>query len=587
MIPSVANNNPVAEHERLLCQGLISQGLINEDEAVTLRNEAQAVGDPLEVYLHRQNRITEEQLAECVEKLYGLRYVKLASLPITDTCQELLPPEFVAEKWVMPISCNGGRLDVAVVYPKDRSMVDEITFMTGMRPNLVVTSVLEFLAFNQIQSPEGHTSQLKDRVSETQTSNLLAGITNTTEMLRKQSEAEMNETNNPLVRLVNSIIHEAIDRNASDIHIEPRKNNYCVRYRIDGILAHILDIPESMEASLITRIKVMSRMDISDYRRPQDGRSSITYKKSDYNLRINTLPVGENREKVVIRILRPSKHITTFADLGFEEQDMQQLEDLCQLPHGIVLVCGPTGSGKTTTLYTVLHKINEESRNISTVEDPVELRIEGLNQSQVNPKADYTFANSMRALLRQDPDVIMVGEIRDYETLEAAIHASLTGHLVFSTIHSNNTCGTITRMIEMGTSANLIASALNGVIAQRLVRTLCPHCKTPYKASREEKALLFLNKPEKIEAPLTLQQPVGCNRCNNSGYLGRVGLYEILRLDRELKHLISTGQSDMEIEDAAISGGMTTLGTSARLKVLQGFTTLEEVCRVLGPTLSS
>jgi type IV pilus assembly protein PilB len=258
---------------------------------------------------------------------------------------------------------------------------------------------------------------------------------------------------------------------------------------------------------------------------------------------------------------------------------------LYKAPYGIVLVCGPTGSGKTTTLYTILHKINEEIRNISTVEDPIELRIEGLNQSQVNPKAEFTFATALRALLRQDPDVIMVGEIRDYETLESAIHASLTGHLVFSTIHANTTAATVTRLVEMGAEPSMICSALLGVAAQRLARTLCNNCKTHYEASDEEKMLIFPKNPEQRQKPLTLYKGKGCNLCGSSGHSGRAGLYEIMIMDRKIRQLVSEHKLDIDIEDAAVAAGMRTLYMSGLELLLRGKTSVEELVRVLGPTL--
>jgi type II secretory ATPase GspE/PulE/Tfp pilus assembly ATPase PilB-like protein len=385
------------------------------------------------------------------------------------------------------------------------------------------------------------------------------------------------------VKLVNSVIEEAIERNASDIHIEPRPRKYVVRFRIDGILRTILDIPQNMESSLVSRIKVMARMDIAEHRRPQDGRMTINYRGSEFNLRVNTLPVSDGREKIVVRILRPSKSTSDFSTLGFNDAEVNKLEALYQSPYGIVLVCGPTGSGKTTTLYAMLQQINDEIRNISTIEDPVELAIEGLNQSQVNSKAEFTFASALRALLRQDPDVIMVGEIRDFETLESAIHASLTGHLVFSTIHSNTTTATITRMLEMGAAASLISSSVNGIIAQRLLRKLCNACKAPYSPSDKEKRLLFGDELNSRDANLiTLYKPTGCPQCANSGYAGRSGVYEILMMNREIRLLITQGQGDMAIEDAAVSSGMQTLAMSGREKILNGVTSLEEAIRVLG-----
>jgi type IV pilus assembly protein PilB len=378
---------------------------------------------------------------------------------------------------------------------------------------------------------------------------------------------------------------QGVVQGASDIHIEPREGHYVVRFRSDGVLKEILDIPQNMEGAVITRLKVMAKMDISDRRRPQDGRMSIHYKKVEYNFRVNTLPVTEGREKMVMRILRPSATVTDFTKLGFTSEDAHKIELLYKAPYGIVLVCGPTGSGKSTTLYTIMNKINSELINVSTVEDPVELKIEGLNQSQVNAKADFTFASSMRALLRQDPDVIMVGEIRDYETLEAGIHAALTGHLVFSTIHANSTATTITRMLEMGASSSLISAAVNGVIAQRLTRALCPHCKEAHEATDEQKEILYeyYPTPPDLKESLTIYKAKGCEMCKDSGYFGRTGLYEIMMIDRDLRHLIASQANELEIEDTAMKRGMISLGMCARTKIREGKVDFAEIERVLGP----
>lgn len=468
-----------------------------------------------------------------------------------------------------------------MVDPRNRRVFDEITFITGMRPQALVTTSFEFNeTFNKI-AQHGTTSSLIDEI----TSVSIQTEESRDDLIRQQQQAEMFDTSNPLIKLVNSIIEEAIDKDASDIHIEPRDRKCIIRFRIDGILRAILEVPPNMEASLVTRIKVMARMDIADHHRPQDGRISLHYKDTDYNLRVNSIPVGERKEKIVIRILRPSKNIKDFADLGMDAPMVKKIETLYKAPYGIVLVCGPTGSGKTTTLYTMLHKINDEMRNISTIEDPVELRIDGLNQSQVNPKADYTFATALRALLRQDPDVIMVGEIRDYETLEVSIHASLTGHLVLSTIHANTTAATVTRLVEMGAEPALICSALLGVIAQRLVRTLCENCKVPYQATEEEKSLIVPHQDLQLPSQLILYKNKGCTQCGNSGFSGRAGLYEIMMIDRDIRQLISDRKLDMEIEDTAVKNGMKTLYHSGIELLTRGKTSVDELIRVLGPTL--
>lgn len=557
-------------------------GLITDADITAALAESRKNNQPIGTTLVRTGKISAEQLGKALSLQFGLKYANIAKTEVDKRLLDLLPEEFIREKQVIPIGKERGRLVVAMVNPNNREAIDEITFITGMRPLVTITPHLEFQEF--FAKHFGDASSSHSLLEEI--SSVSGRLNDTDEMdLRMRREAELSDASNPLVKLINSLLEEAIERNASDVHIEPRNRKYLVRFRVDGILRSMLDVPQNMEASFVTRIKVMARMDIAEHRRPQDGRMTLKYKGTEYNLRVNTLPVSDNREKIVIRILRPSKSIADFQALGLDDEEAGKLEVLYKMPHGIVLVCGPTGSGKTTTLYTVLQRINDDIRNICTVEDPIELAIDGLTQSQVNPKADYTFASSMRAILRQDPDVIMVGEIRDYETLEAAVHAALTGHLVFSTIHSNTTSATITRMIEMGAASNLIGSALAGVLAQRLVRTICPYCRTAYEADSAEKALLFPYDEEKRRQKIELYKGRGCDLCMNSGYSGRTGLYEILLVDREIRQLINDSHSDLEIEDAAVAAGMRTLAMSGRAKVLQGLTTVEEVIRVLGINL--
>jgi type IV pilus assembly protein PilB len=579
-MPTVVPSRPGKQRIGEILQGA---GLITEEDLAAALIESKRTGQLIGSALIRGGKINVEQLGQALSVQFGVKYASISKIAIDKPLLDLLPEEFIRDKQVIPIAKERGRLVVAMVNPANREAIDEITFITGMRPMVMVTTQLEYIEFCTKHLSETGANSLRDEIVSM--SGQLVEQSNAQVDFRQQREAELTDATNPLVKLVNSIIEEAIERNASDIHIEPRPKKYLVRFRVDGILRTILDVPQNMESSFVTRIKVMARMDIAEHRRPQDGRISIKYKGSEFNLRVNTMPVSDAREKIVIRILRPSKNISDFQALGFDEEDVKKLEFLYKSPYGIILVCGPTGSGKTTTLYTVLQRINDDIRNICTVEDPVELQIEGLNQSQVNPKADYTFASSMRALLRQDPDVIMVGEIRDYETLEAAVHAALTGHLVFSTIHSNTTSATITRMIEMGAASNLIGSALVGILAQRLVRNICPYCKVPYEANSAEKELLFPYHEDRRQAPLILYKGQGCDLCMNSGYSGRSGIYEILIVDREIRQLINDSHSDLEIEDAAIAAGMKTLSMNGRAKVLNGLTSVEEIIRVLGVNL--
>lgn len=566
--------------QRRLGEILVDCGWVKEADIMECLVESKKTGQYLGTVLVRRGKVTKEQLGKALASQFNIQYVSLGDLEIDENLFSLLPPEFMRENQVLPIAKEGGRLVVAMVDPRNRRVYDEITFITGMRPQPLVTTVLEFTeTFNKMVQ-KGAATTLIDEISVMSTS---SGDSRE-DQLRQQQMAEMFDASNPLVKLVNSILEEGIEKNASDIHIESRDKGCLVRFRVDGILRSILEIPPNMEATFITRLKVMARMDIAEHRRPQDGRIGLIYKGTEYNLRVNTIPVGEGKEKLVIRILRPSKNISDFTDLGFTAPEIKRLELLYRAPYGIVLVCGPTGSGKTTTLYTVLHKINDDIRNICTVEDPIELRIEGLNQSQVNHKAEYTFSSALRALLRQDPDVIMVGEIRDLETLEAAIHASLTGHLVFSTIHANTTAATVTRLVEMGAEPALICSSLLGAISQRLIRTLCNNCKTPYEAAEEEKLLIF-PKGEAANKQVILYSGRGCNLCGNSGYSGRSGVYEIMLMDRKIRQLVIEHKLDIEIEDAAVEAGMNTLYMSGLDLLLKGKTSVAELARVLGPSL--
>ncbi len=584
--PISSENNPpnipgVAKRgSKMLGEILMEEGWVTDEDIQEALVEAKKTGQYIGGVLLRKGKISKEQLGKALAKQYNIQYISLSNIEIDRTLLKLLPEQFMKDNDVIPVAREGGKLIVAMLDPTNRRVLDEITFITGMRPQAFVTTSVELNDIFQKLTHSGNTNNLINEINTI----VSQKEESADEQLRQQQEQEVVQAN-PLVKLVNSIIEEGIEKSASDIHIESRANGCLIRYRIDGILHSALDVPANMEVSLMTRVKVMARIDIAEHRRPQDGRISLSYKGTEYNLRVNTLPIGEGKEKIVIRILRPSKNITDFADLGLGTQDVKKIELLYQAPYGIVLVCGPTGSGKTTTLYTILHKINDEMRNISTVEDPIELKINGLNQSQVNSKAEYNFASALRALLRQDPDVIMVGEIRDYETLESAIHASLTGHLVFSTIHANTTAATVTRLVEMGADPSLICSALLGVVAQRLARALCNQCKEPYQASEQERALIFPKNPEQQKKALTLHRAKGCDHCRGTGYNGRAGIYEIMIIDRKVRQLVNERKLDIEIEDAAVTAGMKTLYISGLELLLKGKTSFEELVRVLGPNL--
>jgi type II secretion system protein E len=378
-----------------------------------------------------------------------------------------------------------------------------------------------------------------------------------------------------VIKLVNLIIMKAVREGASDIHIEPEEESLKTRFRVDGMLHEVSSPPKYLQSAIISRIKIMANLDIAERRIPQDGRFAIKMEGKEVDVRVSCVPTiyGEN---LVMRLLDISSALLTLNQLGFSKGILEKFQKLISRPHGIILVTGPTGSGKTTTLYASLDKINTIEKNIITIEDPVEYKLEGVRQIQVNPKVDLTFANGLRSILRQDPDVIMVGEIRDYEAAEIAIHAALTGHLVFSTLHTNDAPGAITRMIDMGVEPFLVSSSVIGILAQRLVRTVCPECKEKYTPTKEELKDIGLSDKEKI----VFYRGKGCDRCMNTGYKGRIGIYELMVVDDKIRHLTTAKTAVDEIRKQSRSSGMVTLMTDGVQKIKEGLTTVEEVLRV-------
>lgn len=398
---------------------------------------------------------------------------------------------------------------------------------------------------------------------------LANALPETEDLLEQEDDA-------PIIRLINALLSEAIKLNASDIHIETFENRLLVRFRIDGILREVVQPRRELAPLLVSRIKVMSKLDIAEKRVPQDGRISLRIGGREVDIRVSTMP-SSNGERVVLRLLDKQAGRLKLSNMGMQPQDEQRLTELLHKPHGILLVTGPTGSGKTTTLYAGLSSINQADKNILTVEDPIEYNLEGIGQTQVNIKADMTFARGLRAMLRQDPDVVMVGEIRDLETVEIAIQASLTGHLVLSTLHTNTAVGAVTRLVDMGIEPFLLSSSLIGVIAQRLVRLLCPACKAPYTADEIECTLLHIRfDPQR---PITLFRAQGCEHCNQLGYSGRTGIYEIIRIDDTLRALIHNRASEAEMITYARQHSPS-IRDDGRARILSGQTTVEEVLRV-------
>lgn len=561
---------------------LIQKGYINDVQLLQALAESKRQKIPIGSTLFKLGFITLDQLKEILHLQTGYDLVTPEQLASQDKFIKILPEDFIKTNKIIPISSDGKTLILGVVTPVKPDVLKDIIYLTGQNPKQLLMTHFEFqnclntFFSEQKKETEKVIKEIESEAEEFEVEESLA------DMVDKQ----LKDSTGSVAKFVNQIITNAIDNKVSDIHIEPRLAGYIVRYRKDGMLQKVLDIPPKVETSVIARFKVLSRMNIAEHRRPQDGTFSIKYKNGSYDFRINTLPVS-GKEKVCIRVLAPAVSLNA-ADknislIGGTAEDIAKIKNMVSCPNGIILTSGPTGSGKTTTLYSVLKSLNDEDVNITTIEDPIEIKLEGINQSQINAKAGITFASCMRAILRQDPDIILVGEIRDYETLEIAISAALTGHLVLSTVHTNSAAATVTRLIEMGAKDYLVSSTLSGVIAQRLVRRLCDDCKEEYFATHDEARQIIADEKEIQEF---MKKPIyrarGCSKCDFSGYKGRLGVYEIMAINKEIKKLVALGAHDLEIEEAAVKNGMKTLNQSCLTHILNGETTIDEFVRVLG-----
>lgn len=561
---------------------LIAQGIVSEVDLMKALAASKRKNTPIGSTLFEMGLVTLEQLKSVLHDQTGYDLVTTEQLVDQKKFVNILPEDFIKSNLVIPISSDGKTLTLGVVKPIRMDVVKEIIYLTGQNPKQLLMTHYEFNeALNNFFSAQ---KQQTDAIIEQIKAETLDDDGETS--LQDMVAAELQDSTGSVAKFVNQIITNGIDNRVSDIHIEPRLSGYIVRYRKDGMLQKVLDVPAKVETSVIARFKVMARMNIAENRRPQDGTFSISYKDCSYDFRINTLPVS-GKEKVCIRILAPAVSLASndkeIKLVGATDAEIQRIKQMVSCPNGIILTSGPTGSGKTTTLYSVLKSLNDETVNITTIEDPIEIKLEGINQSQINAKAGITFASCMRAILRQDPDIILVGEIRDYETLEIAISAALTGHLVLSTVHTNSAAATVTRMIEMGAKDYLVSSTLSGVIAQRLVRRICDDCKEEYYPTREE-AMMVTRNPEEIEHLMKtpIYRAKGCNKCGFQGYKGRLGVYEIMLISKEIKKLIAQGAHDLEIEETAVKEGMRTLHQCCHDHILNGLTSIEEFVRVLG-----
>jgi len=546
---------------------LIEAGLITQEQLQKALNIQKTTNKKLGEVLVENGFVTEDQIIEVLEYQLGIPHVKLDRYPIDQECVKLISETLAKRHTVLPIKMERDKLIIAMSDPLNIFALEDVQIYTGKQVQPVLAKEEEIKRF--INKYYGKQEALKAAEEFKKENKALRLDRN------KNPRTSEDYVQGPIVKLVNSIFEQAINQRASDIHIEPFEEEVRIKFRIDGILYEIMKVEYELHAPLVARIKVIGNMDIAEKRLPQDGRTTFEIYDREYDMRISSLPTVFG-EKIVIRIADKREFLKDKKNLGFLEHDLKQYEKLISSPHGIILVSGPTGSGKSTTLYTALRELNTGDRNIITVEDPVESTIYGVNQVEVNPKAGLTFATALRSILRQDPDIIMIGEIRDRETAEIAVRAAITGHLVLSTIHTNDAPSSVTRLIDMGVEGFLISSSLIGVIAQRLVRRICPYCKEEYIASFDEIKALGLE----YDREYKLYRGSGCLYCGHKGYIGRTGIYEILTIDKELRTAITKGVSSDELKDLAVKKGMVTLKNSCIQKVLNGETTVEEYLRV-------
>jgi len=552
---------------------LKNKGLLTEDQLTQLEFESVNSGVPLEQILKERKIVSEEDLTKAKAEAFNIPFVTVADKGISVEILGLIPEPVARRYQLIPFDREDNVLKVAMVDPLDLTAIKFVERKSGLKvqPFFATPSDIS-LAISQ-QYAQAITSEISKAVKEVKTV--------TPQNIAQLSALPGTIREEPIAKIVSTLLEYGIKARASDIHIEPQENKTRVRYRIDGILHEKIVLPKKVHDSVVSRIKILAGMKIDEKRVPQDGRFNFKMGDSEVDLRVSTLP-SVYGEKVVMRLLKKSGGVPTLPELGLSGTSLRNLENSIARPHGIILVCGPTGSGKTTTLYSILSKISTPKVNVITIEDPVEYQIPGVNQVQVNPAAGLTFASGLRSFLRQDPDIIMVGEIRDKETAELAVQAALTGHLVFSTVHTNTAAGAIPRLLDLGAPAFLLASSLNCVVGQRVVRRVCLKCKEEYtpppsvlKDIKEVLGKLF-PKNKKI----VLARGKGCPECNNTGYLGRIGIFEVLPVTEKIARLILEEPPAGKIEKEAIAQGMITMKQDGYLKALEGITTIEEVLRV-------
>jgi type IV pilus assembly protein PilB len=553
---------------------LLKEKLITQEQLSKAIDEQRSGGGRIGFNLTKLGFVDEKELTEFLSRQYGIPSIDLSSTEIDPEIIKLIPEDVARKYQIIPVSRAGSTLTIAMADPSNIFAIDDVKFLTGYSVETVVASEAAM---------KGAIEQYYD-VPEMDYGDVLTEFDETEmEVVQEEEDIDLSDLKKavedaPVVKLVNLILTDAIKKGASDIHIEPYEKSFRVRYRIDGVLQEIMKPPLKLKNAIVSRIKIMSNLDIAERRLPQDGRIKLKMgKNKEMDYRVSVLPTLYG-EKVVTRLLDKSNLQLDMTKLGFEDSALADFLEAIHKPWGIVLVTGPTGSGKTTTLYSALTDLNKVSDNISTAEDPVEYNLGGINQVQMHEDIGLNFAAALRAFLRQDPDIIMVGEIRDYETAEIAIKAALTGHLVLSTLHTNDAPSTINRLLNMGIEPFLIASSTNLVLAQRLARKICSECKEVLKMPPQ--ALIDIGfSPEEVKS-MVCYKGKGCAVCNGSGYKGRIALYEVMVMNETLKELVLNGVSAAELKRAAINEGMKTLRMSGLQKVQEGTSTIEEILRV-------
>ena len=557
---------------------LVQEGVINEEQLQDALREQKEKGGLIGETLITLGYVSEAKMIDILCEQLDIEYVDLRKIEKIDMAflQELgITEEVIRKNIIMPLEMSKSAPNTVVVAmadPMNLNIMDDISILTGYQVEPVLSTTSQIKA--KIDTVYGQ--KQAQAVAEQYKKEQEAYYDSAKKKEEEEEDARKEDVeNSPIVMLVKNVIEQAVRQRASDVHIEAFEYNVKVRYRVDGALREIVQYDKALFNAIIARVKIISGMDISEKRKPQDGRITQVVDRKEYDIRVSCLPTVFG-EKVVMRIASKEGFNKSKLDLGLRAEDLVMFDNILKNPNGIILVTGPTGSGKSTTLYTALSELNTEDVNIITVEDPVEANIDGINQVHVNPKAGLTFASALRSILRQDPDIIMIGEIRDGETAGIAVQASITGHLVVSTLHTNSTAASISRLVDMGVEPYLLGDSLVGIIAQRLVRRLCPECKKDVEATEDEKKLLHLP----INEPFIMKGPCGCEACGGSGYFGRIGVYEIMPITRRLRNMIAASASADELQKAAEEEGMSTLRKAAAKFVLSGVTSHAEMMKI-------